>query len=87
MGTMKDYQLEVYLNNGVRLQTRFSQNLEEGQRPAARFYLGYSSDAAMTQDLPWIAVGEIAYMPDEAVAVRIIPANEADQQLGQLRAV
>jgi hypothetical protein len=63
MGTMKDYQLEVYLNNGVRLQTRFS------------------------QDLPWIAVGEIAYMPDEAVAVRIIPANEADQQLGQLRAV
>jgi len=84
---MKEFQLEVYLTNGVRLQTRFSQDLEDGQRPATRFYLGYSSDTTTTQDLPWIAVGDIAYMPDEAVAIRIVPAGETEQQLGQLRAV
>jgi hypothetical protein len=87
MGDMKDPHLEVYLSNGARLQTRFKQQLEDNQRPATRFYLGYSSDAAVTQDLPWIVVGDIAYMPDEAVAVRLIPAAEADREHGQLRAV
>ena len=84
---MKEYQLEVFLSNGVRLHTRFSQLLGDGQRPATRFYLGYSSDQAMTQDLPWIVVGDIAYLPDEAVAVRIVPASEADREHSQLRAV
>jgi hypothetical protein len=87
MGELKEYQLEVFLSNGVRLHTRFSQQLEDGQRPATRFYLGYSSDAAMTQDLPWIMVGDIAYLPDEAVAVRIVPAAQADREHSQLRAV
>ena len=87
MGETKDFHLEVYLSNGARLQTRFKQQLEDGQRPATRFYLGYSSDSAVTQDLPWIVVGDIAYLPDEAVAVRLVPAAEADRERMPLRAV
>ena len=88
MGQLKEFQIEVYLNNGTRLQTRFSQEVEDNQRPATRFYLGYSSDAAMTQDLPWIVVGDIAYLPDEAVAVKITPAEQSTaDELAHLRAV
>ncbi len=73
----REFQLEVILHNGTRLQTTFTQVLEDNQQPATRFYLGYSTDTAMTQDLPWISVGDIAYMPDEAVAVKIVPKEKA----------
>lgn len=86
MAQLKEFQLEVVLHNGTRLQTSFSQLLEEQQQPSTRFYLGYSSDAATTQDLPWIAVGDIAYLPDEAVAVRILPKERA-QDAPLLRAI
>jgi hypothetical protein len=87
MGQLREFHIEVYLSNGVRLQTRFSQQLEDHQRPATRFYLGYSSDSAMTQDLPWIVVGDIAYMPDEVVAVKIVPAEQVDEERSLLRAL
>ncbi|GEM_PF-2218578 len=81
MAETRAFQLEVFLHNGVRLQTTFNQLLEEGQLPSTRFYLGYSNDSATVQDLPWIAVGDIAYMPDEAVAVRLVPLERAQQEL------
>ena len=87
----KAFHLEVILDNGTRLETRFTQVLEEGQLPAARFYLGYSSDTTLQQDLPWIAVGEIAYLPDEVVAVKITPADEGasdgEDEIVKLRSV
>lgn len=86
MPTLREFQLEVFLHNGTRLQTIFSQLLEGNQQPSTRFYLGYSSDSAMTQDLPWISVGDIAYMPDEAVAVKIQP-KESAQDTPVLRAL
>ncbi|HLG70570.1 MAG TPA: hypothetical protein VK009_09135 [Chloroflexota bacterium] len=79
---MKEFHLEVYLSNGVRLETRFRQELDDNQWPSTRFYLGYSDEAALIQDLPWIVVGDIAYMPDQAVAVRITPVAEAGRELG-----
>lgn len=79
MPKLKEFQLEVILHNGARLQTSFVQLLEEHQQPSTRFYLGYSTDTTMTQDLPWIAVGDIAYMPDEAVAVRIVAKEQAQE--------
>ncbi|HLG72626.1 MAG TPA: hypothetical protein VK009_19585 [Chloroflexota bacterium] len=88
MSDLKEYVLELYLSNGARLQTRFRQTMEANQRPSTRFYLGYSSDAATTQDLPWITVGDIAYMPDEVVAVKIVDADQATAELpSHLRAV
>lgn len=80
MATLKEFRIEVFLANGSHLQTEFTQLIEEGQRPATRFYLGYSSDQAMNQDLPWIAVGDIAYLPDEVVAVKIVPSERADER-------
>jgi hypothetical protein len=86
MPSLKEFQLEVVLHNGARLTTTFTQMLEDHQQPATRFYLGYSTDTALTQDLPWIAVGDIAYMPDEAVAVKIVPKEQA-QETPVLRAL
>jgi len=87
MNGVKEFHLELVLANGARLQTRFKQQMDEHQRPATRFYLGYSSDAALTQDLPWIMVGDIAYIPDEVVAVKITPADQATEENSRLRAV
>lgn len=87
MEELKEFRLEVYLSNGVQLSTEFRQWLTDGQLPATRFYLGYSTDSAATQDLPWIAVGDIAYLPDEVVAVKIIPADSAASDQSRLRAV
>ncbi|MDE3077436.1 MAG: hypothetical protein KGJ86_18615 [Chloroflexota bacterium] len=71
MKQTKRFNIDVYLANGSCLETTFFQALDEGQAPAARFYLGFSSDAVREQDLPWIAVGDIAYLPDEVVAVKV----------------
>jgi hypothetical protein len=87
MNGLKEFHLELLMANGARLQTRFTQQIEDHQRPATRFYLGYSSDAALTQDLPWIMVGDIAYIPDEVVAVKITPAEQASEDSSRLRAV
>ncbi len=86
MATLKEFHLEVILHNGARLQTNFRQLLEDNQQPSTRFYLGYSTDTTTVQDLPWIVVGDIAYMPDEAVAVRIVPAERAQEE-PKLRAI
>lgn len=84
---LREFQLEVYLSNGARLQTRFRQRLEENQQPSTRFYLGYSTDSSGTQDLPWISVGDIAYMPDEVVAVKILPIERVAEDPSRLRAL
>lgn len=71
MAELRNFRLEVFLANGTRLETTFAQRLEPHQSPAARFYLGYSSDSTIQRDLPWITVGEIAYRPEEVVAVKV----------------
>jgi hypothetical protein len=87
MPVLREFQLELYLANGHHLQTRFKQELEPHQKPSTRFYLGYSSDAVTTQDLPWITVGDLAYLPDEVVAVKIVAAEEAAPETSRLHAV
>jgi hypothetical protein len=77
MPETKKFRLEVLMNNGSRMETTFEQTLPDGSMPAARFYLGYSNDNAPKQDLPWIAVGDIAYSPEEAIGVKIVPVVEA----------
>ncbi|MGH2364179.1 MAG: hypothetical protein ACRDHX_05940 [Chloroflexota bacterium] len=76
----REFELEVFLANHAQLITRFRQRLDDFQAPAARFYLGFSTDQAAKQDLPWIAVGDIAYQPDEVVAVRV---RQVDATMGQ----
>jgi hypothetical protein len=68
---LKHYQFEVMLEGGGTLETTFTQRLGEGQVPASRFYLGYSTDQTRTRDLPWISVGSIGYAPEKALGVRI----------------
>jgi hypothetical protein len=80
LATLREFRIEVFFANGSQLQTEFTQRIEDGQRPASRFYLGYSSDHAHNQDLPWIAVGDIAYLPDEVVAVRIVDNEQLDER-------
>ncbi len=85
MAELKEFKLQVFLDNGTQLQTEFSQMLEDGQTPATRFYLGYSSDSAAHRDLPWITVGDIAYLPEEVVAVKLAPKGAEEDS--KLRAV
>jgi len=82
----REFELEIYLANHAQLTTRFRQRLDDFQAPAARFYLGFSSDQATKQDLPWIAVGDIAYQPDEVIAVRVRQLDDAIGQNGHDRA-
>lgn len=86
MAQLREFRLEVFLENGTHLETNFTQMLEPDQAPAARFYLGYSSDRATQRDLPWITVGDIAYLPEEVVAVKVAPADARAREHG-LRAL
>lgn len=78
MDQMKHFRFEVLLEGGCRLETTFSQRLDDGQMPAMRFYLGYSTDRSSARDLPWISVGTIGYSPDKALGVRIAEVDGKD---------
>ncbi len=69
---LRSFNIQVLFEGGTTWETTFSQELEPDALPATRFYLGYSSERAKTRDLHWVTVGDIGYMPQKVMGVRII---------------